>query len=126
MDHRTNTRLEFKIGIEIRVGNYQTFSVETRDLSLGGLGLASENKLPLQTECDITLHPMSGHNTISLKAAVVRHTEEGMGLVFLHPTKEALIQLCDLFIGAGRQDIIEKELRQNIMPERPKQDILMM
>jgi hypothetical protein len=126
MDHRTNTRLEFKIGIEIRVGNYQTFSVETRDLSLGGLGLVSDNRLPLQTECDITLHPMSGHNTISLKAAVVRHTDEGMGLVFLHPPKETLIQLCDLFIGAGRQDIIEKELRQNIMPERPKQDILMM
>ncbi|MBT3605228.1 MAG: PilZ domain-containing protein [Candidatus Latescibacteria bacterium] len=126
MDHRTNTRLEFKIGIEIRVGNYQTFSVETRDLSLGGLGLVSDNRLPLQTECDITLHPMSGHNTISLKAAVVRHTDEGMGLVFLHPPKETLIQLCDLFIGADRQDIIEKELRQNIMPERPKQDILMM
>ena len=126
MDHRTNTRLEFKIGIEIRVGSYQTFSVETRDLSLGGLGLVSDNRLPLQTECDITLHPMSGHNTISLKAAVVRHTDEGMGLVFLHPPKETLIQLCDLFIGADRQDIIEKELRQNIMPERPKQDILMM
>ncbi|MFT5368668.1 MAG: c-di-GMP-binding flagellar brake protein YcgR [Candidatus Latescibacterota bacterium] len=126
MDNRTNTRLEFKIGLEIRVGDYQTFSVETRDLSLGGLGVASENRLPLQTECDITLHPMSGHSTIALEAAVVRHTEEGMGLVFLHPTKETLIQLCDLFMSAGRQDIIEKELRQKIMPESPKQDILMM
>jgi len=126
MDHRTNTRLEFKVGVEIRVGNYQTFSVETRDLSLGGLQVVSANRLPLQTECDITLHPMSGHNTIPIKAAVVRHTDIGMGLVFLQPGKETLIKLCDLFISAGRQDIIEKELRQNIMPSRPKQDILMM
>ena len=126
MDNRSNARLEFKVGIEIRVGNYQTFSVETKDLSLGGLGVASDNRLPLRTECDITLHPMSGHHTISLKAAVVRHTEAGMGLVFLRPSKESLIQLCDLFMSAGRQDIIEMELGMNILPKTPKQDILMM
>lgn len=125
MDNRTNTRLEFKSGIEIRAGNYQTFSVETRDLSLGGLGVASENRLPLQTECDITLHPTSG-NSIALKSAVVRHTDVGMGLVLLHPSKETLIQLCDLFLSSGRQDIIKKELNQKILPESPKQDILMM
>lgn len=126
MDHRTNARLEFKIGVEIRVGSYQTFSVETRDLSLGGLQVVAENKLPLQTECDITLHPTSGHNTIALKAAVVRHTDIGMGFVFLHPEKSTLLQLCDLFMSAGRQDIIEKELKQNILPQTPKQDIMMM
>lgn len=126
MDNRSNARMEFKIGVEIRVGNYQTFSVETRDLSLGGLQVVSENRLPVRTECDIVLHPMSGRNPIPLKAAVVRHTDVGMGLVFLHPTKESLIALCDLFLDAGRQDIIERELRQNIMPSQPKQDILMM
>jgi len=126
MDHRSNARVEFKIGVEIRVGSYQTFSVETRDLSLGGLQVVSENRLPVRTECDITLHPTAGSNTITLKAAVVRHTEIGMGFVFLHPSQESLLRLCDLFIDAGREDIIEKEINQNIIPKRPKQDIMMM
>lgn len=112
MDHRSNTRVAFKMGLEIAAGSYRSFSMETRDLSLGGLQVDSETCLPPKTECEITLHPEAGLGvaTFSMNAMVVRHTETGMGMAFMNPSPESLMRICDLLLAAGREDVIEREL----------------
>lgn len=118
MDHRSNTRVAFKMGVEITAGSYRSFSVETRDLSLGGLQVDSETRLPEKTECDVTLHPTSGLGlaAFTITAIVVRHTDTGMGMAFLHPSSEKLFKLCDLLIAAGQEDVIQRELG-NVDPD---------
>ncbi|MDP6037003.1 MAG: PilZ domain-containing protein [Candidatus Latescibacteria bacterium] len=133
MDHRSNTRVAFKMGVEITAGSYRSFSVETRDLSLGGLQVDSENRLPEKTECDVTLHPAAGLGlaTFSIKATVVRHTETGMGMAFFHPSSEKLLRLCDLLIAAGQEEVIQREigkLAPDVIPKATEgtKDIFMM
>ena len=125
MEQRSNTRVAFKMGVEISAGSFRGFTVETRDLSLGGLQVESKTQLPKGTECDLTLHPASGMGIapIPLKALVVRHTDTGMGMAFLHHSRENLLKLCDLLIEAGLEDVIEREL-QNLGQSR--KDIFMM
>lgn len=113
MEQRSNTRVAFKMGVEISAGSFRGFTVETRDLSLGGLQVESKNLLPKGTECNLTLYPASGLGIapFSLKAIVVRHIDTGMGMAFLHQSRENLLRLCDLLIEAGLEDVIERELQ---------------
>lgn len=113
MENRANKRIPFKMGVEISAGTYRGFSVETRDLSLGGLQVESGTLLPKGTECDLILHPAAGLGIASfpLKAIVARHTQTGMGLAFIHQSRENLLKLVDLLVAAGMEDVIQQEMQ---------------
>lgn len=113
MENRANKRVAFKMGVEISAGTFRGFTVETCDLSLGGLQVASQTQLPAGTECDLILHPAAGLGIAAfpLKAIVVRHTQTGMGLAFVHQSRENLLKLVDLLVAAGMEDVIQQELQ---------------
>ncbi len=125
MEQRSSTRVAFKMGVEIAAGSFRGFTVETRDLSLGGIQVESKTQLAKGIECDLTLYPASGLGIASflLKAIVMRHTETGMGMAFIHTSRESLLKLVDLLVASGLEEVVEKELQTM---GKPRKDIFMM
>jgi hypothetical protein len=98
MEHRTNPRVDFITNVEIKTGDHPVIHVESRDLSLGGLQVETSALLPIQTACEVIIHPYQklGLESFALEATVARSFEGGMGLAIRLASTEGKAQLVAL------------------------------
>lgn len=88
-----------------------TFRGEVENLSLKGLFVRTDQKVPLHDKVDVAMffHGSTSELSFSLEANVVRTTEEGIGLNFRKIDIDSLVR-SDVAAAAGsdRQQVIEE------------------
>lgn len=88
-----------------------TFRGEVENLSLKGLFVRTDQKIPLHDKVDVAMffHGSTSELSFSLEANVVRTTEEGIGLNFRKIDIDSLVR-SDVAAAAGgdRQQVIEE------------------
>jgi hypothetical protein len=83
MSTRQFSRVRFNVGATIRAGERQ-FQGNVENLSMRGMFLVTDERLPLEEQVDITI-ALSGTSpelSISFNGKVCRATDEGLGFTF--------------------------------------------
>ncbi len=83
MEKRRFSRVDFTVKALVAAGD-TAFRGEVDNLSLHGIFIKTDQRLPLGTEVDITigLAEVEPEIVIHVQATVARHTEEGIGFEF--------------------------------------------
>ncbi|MBM9513529.1 PilZ domain-containing protein [Desulfogranum marinum] len=85
-ERRQAQRIHFTSTALVHFDSGQTLSaaVKTENISLKGLFIITETKIPLQTDCsvDITLEGKSSTLQFTVVGTVCRHEPEGFAMVF--------------------------------------------
>lgn len=88
-----------------------TFRGEVENLSLKGLFVRTDQKVPLHDKVDVAMffHGSTSELSFSLEASVVRATDEGIGLNFRKIDIDSLVR-SEVAAAAGgdRQQVIEE------------------
>jgi c-di-GMP-binding flagellar brake protein YcgR len=112
VEQRRFSRIAFTADVRITAGG-TTIEARTTDLSLGGMRLSTPERIPEQETVDVliavpeTCPPCS----ISARAVVVRHDDQGMGLAFSGMELESFFTLARLISeGLGDQARGAREL----------------
>ncbi|MCZ6636101.1 MAG: PilZ domain-containing protein [bacterium] len=112
MSPRQFTRVQFNLGVQIQLPNFNHFSVESRDLSLNGIFVASDTPLPIGTACQITLFPAAGLGVPSfhMMGEVIRVEETGLGIKFTEIPQGSKYHLYELMLSQTQDlDNIKEE-----------------
>ncbi len=84
-EKRKNTRVAFRTEVEVSTLD-ETFlaRADTRDISLQGVFLRTDRKLPLNQHCDLQIKLTGASSVLSIcaKGRVVRQDDNGVGIVF--------------------------------------------
>ena len=81
-DQREFTRVPLRVRAEVKGGGLSIASSATQSLSLKGMLVACEERLPIGTECQITLFLGDGDIQILAEGNVVRCYPEGIAFQF--------------------------------------------
>ncbi len=83
-DRRKFTRVPVAMEVQVLSRNSLILSPSTKDVSMNGLFMITEKKLPVGSECQLTifLGGRESQERIEIAARVVRETNEGMALQF--------------------------------------------
>ena len=113
-EKRGKTRVAFQTQVVIRAGDTQiTSGANSRDISLRGIFVKTNQRLPAETACDveILLTGSSSRLAINVKGRVVRETPEGMGIVFDALDVDSYYHLKNLLLYNARDpDALEQEI----------------
>jgi hypothetical protein len=112
VEQRQFSRVAFTADVRITAG-YTTVEVRTTDLSLGGMRLSTPGRIPVQETVDVLIEvPETCPScSISARAVVVRHDDQGKGLAFLGMGLESFFTLARLVSGVlGDQARAAREL----------------
>jgi hypothetical protein len=113
-EQRKKTRVRFNTRVQLRSkGDVITAQASSRDISLNGLYIKSEKKIPVGETCHISLF-LSGDTSdlaIRAKGLISRHDETGMGIAFQSIEADSYFHLKNLLIyNAGDPETMEAEL----------------
>ncbi len=86
-DRRKHSRVGFTTRIEIILkadGKQVILDANSKDLSLKGLFVETDQQFALKTHCEVNIYLSSGIDDIKLEiqGIIVRQTENGIGIVF--------------------------------------------
>ena len=86
-NRRKYSRVGFATRIEIILkadGKQVILDANSKDLSLKGLFVETDQQFPLKTRCEVNIHLSGGIDDIKLaiQGCIVRQTESGIGIVF--------------------------------------------
>lgn len=118
-DAREFTRTPAKVKALIKSGDKIVHSGETHDLSMKGVFFQTNEKMPIGTECEVTLilGDLEEPLQVKLKGKVQRVSGDGMGLKFTEIDLESYPHLKNLvmFNSSGiDMEKVEKEIRGHI------------
>ena len=91
VEQRQAARVVFVSSVLIRYeqGRVMEASIDTRNISLTGLYLETDTRIPVDTPCEITIQLAGATSSMEFKAqgVICRHDQNGMGVSFteLHP-----------------------------------------
>ena len=112
-ERRRKTRVHFETQVILKSGTSEISStVNSRDISLKGMFVRTDKKLPIGASCDIQilLTGATNHLFLNLKGRVVRHNDSGLGLHFDSIDVDSYMHLKNLLMyNALDPDTIEKE-----------------
>jgi hypothetical protein len=98
-ERRQGERILFKSRIHITTENDSIGAeADSRDISLRGIYLLPEKKIPLDTFCalKISLTGESSTMTVTVHGKVCRHDEKGMGIAFLDLEEDGFVHIKNL------------------------------
>ncbi|BCO09370.1 hypothetical protein GF1_17460 [Desulfolithobacter dissulfuricans] len=103
----TRIRFESRVRIHLNSGELEA-TADTRDISLKGLYIRSEEKLPVGTRCslDIDLTGPGSKLICSLTGVICRHDASGMGIHFQEMNADTFIHLKS-FIKLKQELVVE-------------------
>lgn len=83
-DHREFTRVPPRLEAMVITENYHISRCETRDISMHGVFVLTDDVLPEDTKCNITLELAGSANDVklSLVGTVIRNNDNGMAIEF--------------------------------------------
>jgi hypothetical protein len=112
---RSNTRVSFNSRAEVRYGN-TLVEGEVRNLSLKGVLIATEERIPEGEEVAVTIH-MTGVGSqlaLQMEAEVVRSEEASLGLKFTEVDLDTFIHLRNIVAyNEGDDEKIMNEFFRN-------------
>jgi len=87
-----------------------TFRGEVQNLSLKGLFVRTDQKIPLNEKVDVAMlfHGSSSELSFNLEASVVRATGDGIGLNFRKIDIDSLVRAETAAAASDRQQVIEE------------------
>ena len=94
MKNRHFTRVDYLIGVSIKYDN-NVVICNTANLSLGGMLLKTDNKVPLNTPVNVTVYH-ANNASIKFSARVVRKEANGVGVQIDNLNADAFSQLRDI------------------------------
>jgi hypothetical protein len=123
-NQREFTRVLVNMEVEVKSCKSIILSHLTKDISLNGLFLASEEKFPVNTDCLLTifLGGRKSQQRIKLKGKVVRVEERGMAFAFHEITgSDSLAHLRTLIsYNSPEAQSVQKEFKTHLGIKRRK------
>lgn len=112
-EKRRSTRVEFSAEAVLRTLEAEVSApADTRDISIQGLYLRTDQKPPLDALCDVEIR-LSGSSSdlsIRVKGRVVRHDEAGVAVLFEGVDFDSYFHLKNLLLyNAADPSAIERE-----------------
>ncbi|GLI38177.1 PilZ domain-containing protein [Geobacter hydrogenophilus] len=109
MEKRKFERVDLRTEAVVRHRDL-TFRGEVENLSLKGLFVRTDQKIPLHEKVDVAMffHGSSSELSFSLEANVVRATDDGIGLNFRKIDIDSLVRSDVLSSAGDRQQVIEE------------------
>ncbi|MBV5318785.1 MAG: PilZ domain-containing protein [Desulfobulbaceae bacterium] len=99
-EQREARRIIFKSSAVIRYQQGQTMEaqVDTANISLNGLYLKTETRIPIETSCVIEIHLTGPTSKMDFKAKglICRHDQSGMGITFTHLDPDSTLHIVNL------------------------------
>ncbi|MCL2790268.1 MAG: PilZ domain-containing protein [Desulfobulbus sp.] len=99
-ERRRSRRIEFASAALLRYGDNCSLEarIDTRDISLHGLMLTTDVRLPVETPCVIELH-LSGTTSemdVVAHGVIQRHEDAGMAIAFTRVDPDSFIHILNL------------------------------
>lgn len=116
MDKRRNLRVVFKTNCSVEPinGDFCPFEADsTKDVSLKGIYIETENRLPIGTSCilKLKLAGTSSELSLNIRAKVVRWDNKGLAFTFEEIDMDSFFHLRNiLYYNSGDPDRIDKEI----------------
>ena len=115
---REFTRIPIHLNVEIRCGSKTIATDQTKDLSMKGIYLMSEETLPVGSVCDVTLL-LEGTDQpirIDIKGRVMRAANSGIGIQFTEIDLDSYDYLQNLVLhnSQAEHDQVEEEIHQHL------------
>ena len=99
-ERRRSQRINFISTAILRYGNQHTLEarVDTRDISLQGVFVQTEQRIDLDTPCNLEIHLIGSTSAMDFKArgVVQRHDATGMGIAFTHLDPDSYLHILNL------------------------------
>ena len=81
-NQREFTRVLVSAGTVIKAGETVLAGAPTHSLSMKGMSIVTDQRLPLGTECEFTIILVEGQVEIQAEGTVVAHLPDGMAFLF--------------------------------------------
>ena len=83
---RGRSRLSFNIGVMVGVGSKKVIAGTSRDVSMTGIFINTQDRIPVGEVCgiEILMAGKSSNLRIRARGTVVRHEPDGIGITFQH------------------------------------------
>ena len=113
-ERRKQTRVYFKTEVILKSDSSEIKSnINSKDISLKGMYVRTDEKMPIGTSCDIRILLTGSTNNlfINLKGRIIRHDDSGLGIHFDSVDVDSYLHLKNLLMyNAPDPDAIEKEM----------------
>ncbi len=119
---RSNTRVSFQSRAEVRYGEH-VIEGEVRNLSLKGVLIATEERIPEGEEVEVIIHLTGVGSQLSLQmeAEVVRSQDSDLGLHFTEVDLDTFVHLRNIVAyNEGNDEKIMNEFFRNFGSEKEK------
>ncbi|MFZ2447400.1 MAG: PilZ domain-containing protein [Syntrophobacteraceae bacterium] len=117
MEKRKNSRVSFNADVIVTSGDL-TISGATDNLSMKGMFLTAERRLPADELMDIKIRLSGSELSIDLKGKTVRQTDAGMAIEFIAMDLDSFTHLKKLVAyNSGNADHVEDEYYQSVSPD---------
>jgi hypothetical protein len=98
--HRRSQRIQFASAALLRYGDNDLLEawVDTRNISLDGLMIETDVRLPVATPCTVELH-LSGETSkmcVLAQGVIQRHEDTGMAVAFTHLDPDSFLHILNL------------------------------
>ena len=83
---RRRSRLPFHVEVIVGAGSKQVLTCATRDVSMNGVFVITEARIPVGAICGIEIRMTGKSSTMRIRArgVIARHGTDGMGIAFQH------------------------------------------
>ena len=99
-ERRRAQRIRFISTAFLRHGAEQILEarVDTRDISLNGVFVLTDQRLPLHTDCEVAIHLVGSTSAMDFLArgVVQRHDPNGMAVAFTHLDPDSYLHILNL------------------------------
>ena len=112
-DQRKRTRVNFRATVTLKGGGVEFKDLDSRDLSLKGIFVLSEQKLPIGTLVDVALDLSGGSSLVRLKmkGQIARSEPEGMAVDFTEVDLDSFYHLRNIVLyNSGDPLDVDQEL----------------
>jgi len=122
-EKRKNIRIDFKTRVVLKcAGEKISSDADSRDISLKGMFIKTEQRLAAGTPCDLELilAGVSTNLTLAIKGKIIRQEEDGLGVSFQGIDLDSYWHLQNLLLyNAQEPDEIEKEFPRSLEESVP-------
>ena len=113
-EKRKRTRVVFDTQVILKTDNSEiTVAGDTRDISMKGIFIKSDQKISEKTPCqiEIRLFGTSSHLSIKIKGIITRQGKDGLGVGFDSMDPDSYFHLKNIVLyNALDPDAVEKEM----------------
>jgi PilZ domain-containing protein len=115
---REFTRIPINVRVEVKTADSSFNASKTIDLSMKGVSLVTDQILPLDTECEVTIFLGNGDLgiTIDVKGKVKRSVDSGMAIEFTEINLDSYEYLQNLLMHNSHaiHDVVEDEIHSHL------------